>query len=139
MFRILFGIGLILMPAAAQEIGGGISGRVQDPSGSAVPGASLVAMHVETGTVRRTVANHEGVYAFPNLPIGNYELTATHDGFKKAVLRGIELHVSDRLDVNISLELGAVTAEVSVSDTAEKVQTDSADQGALISGEQVRE
>jgi hypothetical protein len=124
---------------AAQETGGAISGRVTDASGAAVPGVELVATHAATGTVNRTVSSHEGVYAFPNLPIGVYDLAASRAGFKKAVRKGLELHVSEHLVVAMALEVGDLAQEVSVTGAAVAVETDSGDGGALISGEQVRD
>lgn len=139
MLRISVAIMIMLASVMAQEAGGGISGRVHDPSGAAVAGATVTAVKEETGESRKTVSNNEGVWSFPNLPIGRYEITASQAGFKKEVLRGIVLHVSDRLDVNVKLEIGAMSTQVVVEDSAERVQTESADQGALISGEQVRD
>ncbi len=126
-------------PVAAQEVGGSIRGRVLDPTGASVAGAEVVATHAETGGQRKTITGQDGVYAFPDLPIGAYQLAVTHTGFKKALKKGIELHVSDRLGIDVTLEVGDVVQEISVTETVEQVQTESAEQGSLISGEQVRE
>ncbi len=127
------------LPVAAQETGGSISGRVTDASGAAVPGAELTAVQTETGTSAKARSSHEGIYAFPALPIGSYRISVAQAGFKKAIRKDIELHVSERLAVDIGLEVGELAQEVSVSESADHIQTDSGDQGTLISGEQVRE
>jgi hypothetical protein len=132
-------LSLIAVCAAAQETGGSISGQVLDGSGARVTGAEVIAHHVDTGGKRRTMTGQDGVYAFPDLPIGGYELSVSHPGFKKALKKGIELHVSDRLGIEVRLEVGELAQEVSVTDSVEQVQTESAEQGSLISGEQVRE
>jgi hypothetical protein len=125
--------------ALAQETAGSIAGRVLDPSGAAVPGAQISALHRDTGVTRKTVSNADGNYAFPILPIGTYEITASAPGFKKFVQKDVALHVSERLGINIELQVGEVSQEVSVVASAEQLQTESSDQGGLISGEQIRE
>lgn len=123
----------------AQDTSGGFTGRIVDASGAAVPGAEITATHNATGAVRKTTSGAEGTYALPDMAIGTYDISATHPGFKKAVRRGLELHVSDRMGVDIVLEVGEITQEVSVTANAQQVQTESSDQGGLISGEQVRD
>jgi hypothetical protein len=81
----------------AQEVGGSISGRVLDATGARVVGAEVTAIHTDTGSPQQTVTGEEGVYAFPNLPTGAHEISASHAGFRKALQKGLELHVSDRL------------------------------------------
>jgi hypothetical protein len=132
-------LSLNALPLGAQETGGAISGRITDASGAAIPGAEVVATHTDTGTLRKTVSSQDGLYAFPNLPIGVYDVSVTHAGFKKALRKGVALHVSDRLGIDLQLQVGELAQEVSVTESAEQVQTESGDQGTLISGEQVRE
>jgi opacity protein-like surface antigen len=135
----IFLLSLMAVCAAAQEVGGSISGRVLDRTGASVAGVEVIAIHLDTGGKRSTVTGQDGIYAFPDLPIGAYELSASRPGFRQALKKGIELHVSDRLGVDLTLEVGELAQEVSVTDAVEQVQTESAEQGSLISGEQVRE
>src|SRR5690348_4647388 len=58
-----------------------ISGEITDPSGSAVPGATVTATQTETRFVRSTVSGVNGAYVMPNLPIGPYVLEVTASGF----------------------------------------------------------
>lgn len=125
--------------APAQEATGSISGRLTDPLGAAIPRAEVAAVHAGTGAARKAAADGEGLFVFTSLPIGPYQITAEHPGFKKAVRQGVELHVGDHLRVDITLEVGAVSEQVTVVADAPQVQTESADQSHLISGEQVRE
>ena len=124
---------------AAQESAGSITGRVYDPTGAAVAGAEVTATQTETGMSRTTRTGSDGLYSFPNLPIGPYQLTASREGFKKAVEQGMQLHVSEHLGYDITLQVGSVAEEILVTASADQVQTESAEQGGLISGEQVRE
>ncbi len=129
----------LFAPLEAQDTGGSISGRVVDSTGAAVPRVEVVATHVETGALRKTTSSAEGEYAFPNLPIGPYQLSASHPGFKKLTRTGIELHVSEHLGVDLTIEVGELAQEVLVTAAAEQIQTESSEEGSLISGEQVRE
>jgi hypothetical protein len=132
---------LALFPAwlAAQESTGTILGRVYDATGAAIAAADIAATQTDTGRSRKAKSGSDGSYSIPNLPIGPYEVTATHAGFKKAIQTGLLLHVSEHLGHNITMQVGDVTQEISVVSSAEAVQTESAEQGTLISGEQVRD
>jgi hypothetical protein len=132
-----FALFSVFLPA--QETTGGIAGIVADATGAAIAGAEVIATQTETGMTRKAKTGSDGSYTFPNLPIGPYQITAVHTGFKKAVEKGMELHVSERLGYNITLQVGDMTQEVSVNATADSVRTESGEQGGLISGEQVRE
>jgi len=126
-------------PLLAQEFTGSISGQVTDQVGAAIPKAAVTALHAGTGATRKVTADGEGLFVFTALPIGEYQLMAEHPGFKTAVRRGVEVHVGDHLRVDVTLEVGAVSEQVTVVADAPQVQTESADQSHLISGEQVRE
>jgi len=128
-----------LSPAAAQETTGSIVGRVLDPTGAAIAGAEVTVTQIEKGMSRTARTGADGLYSFQNLPIGQYQIAASHTGFKKAVDKGMMLHVSEQLGYDLTLQVGEVTQEVNVEASAEAVQTQSAEQGGLISGDQVRE
>src|SRR5262245_1415265 len=109
---ILTFISLISGAARAQVITGSIRGVVKDPSGSAIAGAEVTAKQATTGDVRKTTSDGEGSYAFSSLPIGNYEITVTARGFKKALIKEVELHISDHLGLDIKLDIGEAAEEV---------------------------
>src|SRR3954462_901525 len=64
------------------QVGGSISGTVKDPSGAVVPGVSVGAMNTVLGTEFNTVTDGQGLYTFPKLPVGKYNVTMTLEGFK---------------------------------------------------------
>ncbi len=136
---VVFSLLLFAAAAFAQETSGSIVGRVLDPTGAAIAGAEVTATQTETGMTRKTKSGPDGSYSFLNLPIGPYQITASQAGFKRSVEKGLELHVSERLGYDITLQVGEITQEVLVMASADQVQTESAEQGGLISGEQVRE
>ncbi len=123
----------------AQEITGSISGTVHDQTGAAVPNATVTATRVETRSPFSTTTNALGLYGFPTLPIGTYQLTAEVTGFRKYVGSGLTLHVNDRLQVDIPLQLGQVTQTVEVTAQPALVNTQSGEVGNLINGDQGKE
>jgi hypothetical protein len=129
---------MIAAPARAQQVTGNIAGRVLDVTKAPIPGAEVAIMRAETGEVREATTDQGGVFSFPSLQIGAYQVSVAHTGFKKAVRTGIDLHVGDHLEIDIVLELGAVSQQVDVVGDAPAVQVDTSEQGGLISGEQVR-
>ena len=66
----------------AQEVSAGITGRVTDPSGSAIVGATVTAKDQDRGTEWPTKTNEDGIYAFPRIPVGTYSLKIEAKGFK---------------------------------------------------------
>jgi hypothetical protein len=100
-----------------------IAGRVTDPQGAAVSGAQVKITSTETGAVRSVVTNSEGLYSIPNLPIGGYTLDASAPGFQTYEQTGIALRVNDNIQINISLSVGNVSQQVTVSAAAQMVQT----------------
>lgn len=92
-----------------------ITGTVSDPVGAVVPGVSITVRSDETGAVRETVTNDSGYYAVQALRPGVYTITASMPGFKTAIVEGREVQVSIPASVNLILEVGDLTQEVSVS------------------------
>ena len=86
---------------ARAQTQGGIDGRVTDPSGSAMSGADVTVTNKATHATRSTKTYNEGLYAFPSLPPGVYELTVAQKGFKTAEFHDVQLQVQQtaRLDV----------------------------------------
>lgn len=140
MHRVLLALLVVgVFDGSAQEVAGVIGGRVLDPSGAPIVGAQVTATHVATSNTRETTAGEDGIFVLRALPIGAWELATTHAGFKKLVRRGVELHVGDHINVDLVLEVGSVAQEISVVADAPQVQTETSEQSALISGDQVRE
>src|SRR5262249_30481171 len=105
----------------------------------AIAGAEVTATQTETGATRKAKSGSDGSYSLLNLTIGSYQVSVSHPGFKKTVEQGLELHVSEHIGYDVTLQVGDVTQEVSVTAEAEQLHTESAEQTSLISGEQVRD
>jgi hypothetical protein len=114
---------------------GELSGRVQDPTSSALPGATIAAQQAETGQKFTTISNSSGEYLFAQLPVGAYSLSVSAPDFKQSALPRIEVHASDRLRRDFTLEIGARTEVVTVE--AGNVQLESAEIRDIIGHQQV--
>ena len=111
-----------------------VTGTVVDPGGAAVPKVKVVAVNQATKLENTAETSDAGVYRIPFLPIGTYVVTAELAGFKKVVSSAIQLEVNQTARVDLTLELGAVTDEVTVSGTSPLLQTESPTVGTVISG-----
>lgn len=130
-------IALCGMPAHSQEVSAGITGRITDPSGAAIVNATVIAKDVQRGAEWPTKTNEEGVYAFPRIPVGRYDLRVSSAGFKTVVRSGITLEVNQRARLDIALEVGALAETVTVSGEAALLQTESTLVGAVIASKTI--
>lgn len=116
-----------------------IVGEVKDASGAVLDGAAVTVKHLETGLSRAAVTDSNGNYRVPSLPVGAYEVTAAHPGFKLEVLRGIELVVAQEAVVNLTLQVGNVEQRVTVTADAPLVNTTLSSVSGLINEQQVKD
>src|SRR5579884_2710271 len=123
---------LATLPIAAQEVSAGITGRVTDPSGGAIVNASVIAKDLDRGTEWPTKTNEDGIYAFPRIPLGRYELRVESPGFKTYVNPGFTLEVNQRARIDVTMEVGQVSENVSVTAEAPLLQTDTTQVGSVI-------
>jgi hypothetical protein len=105
---------------------------VTDSSGALVPGAEVSMLHEPTGLKRTMLTNPSGQYAFEAVPLGPYTITVTMQGFKRFSSAANELQVGEPLTVDVRLDPGAVSEEVTVSATGAQVQTAEASLGAVL-------
>lgn len=108
-----------------QEIRAIISGTVTDPQKAVIPGAAVEVKNLETNIVTSVVTNERGNYTTPPVNPGQYSVTATAPGFKTMVRSSIELRVSDRLQLDIQLELGGTNETVTVTEGARLLEVTS--------------
>jgi len=104
-------------------------GTVSDKSGAIVPGAEVTAANTGTNLVRATKTNAQGEYRIDFLPIGEYNVEVSADGFKKFLQKGITLEVNVTARVDAPLEVGSLTEEVNVTATPPQVDTSNAQIG----------
>ncbi len=123
----------------AQVVGGSLGGIVTDASGAAVRGAKVEIRNTETGTERTLVTGPDGRYAAPSLPIGEYTVVVTGDGFNRFERRDVELVVGQSLPLDVALTVGARTDVVDVAATASTVNVSTEQTAGLVNERQVKE
>ena len=116
----LVGLILLVPTFALALVGGSISGAIKDSSGGVIPGVMLTLTNTALGSQFKTVTDNQGLYTFPSLPVGRYELTLEATGFKTQKKTGLVIDADGALQVDSTLEIGQVSTEVSVT-TAEEV------------------
>jgi hypothetical protein len=104
---------------------GGFTGTLTDPSGAAVPGATLTLKNAATGEVSTATTSDSGVYQFVLLKPGDYSLTVTKDGFK-TLTRTVTVQLGQNATVNVPLELGSGATTVEVTEEGALLQTENA-------------
>lgn len=104
--------------AWAQSVNSSISGTVTDPSGAIIPGVELSLKSVATSTMTKFTTGSDGLYSFPNLQLGEYEIEASAAGFRHYIQSGIRINLNQAVRVDIKLELGATDQRVEVSANA---------------------
>src|SRR5579871_2183985 len=124
---------------SAQVVGATVSGTVTDSSGAKVPAADIKIMNVDTGITNTTQTKTDGVFVVPNLNPGNYEVTAAAKGFSTLVRKGIVLTVGQELILNLTLQVGGVNEQVTVTAEAPTVNLANATLGGLVEGKAVQE
>src|SRR5215472_7016499 len=132
-------VGLLLAPLQAQKTTGTIRGVVSDPTGAVVPNVAVIVRNDGTGSARTANTNADGEYVAPELPAGTYTVTVKAQSFKEAVSTAVELHVSSTEILNIHLQVGSTSEQVTVNASAVQVQTGSAALGEVVTGDQIRD
>src|SRR5208282_4618097 len=99
---------------SAQQTLGGITGTVTDPSGSVLPDTQVTAAGDQTGLKRAVKTDGNGAYLLVNLPIGNYTLNFTHEGFNAEKVPAILVQADRTVTLNAQLKVGSVTESVTV-------------------------
>src|ERR1700680_5101923 len=138
---ILCGMAVLLSLAASLpgQTFGEIAGEVRDPSGSVVAGSDVKVVSKATGAERTTVTNNSGLYSFPALLPGVYDVTATKSGFQSMTRTDLELQIQQTARVDFALQIGQSTQVVEVTASAPLLTTENATVGAVIENRRIVE
>lgn len=117
---------------------GTLTGTIEDKTGAVVPGATVVVTNNATGVEERTTTTTAGAYTLPYLPAGTYKIRVTAPGFRPAEHENVGLRVAQTMSVNITLEVGALSEQVTVTDTPPLLESGSAEIGRYISSEEYK-
>ncbi len=118
--------------ATAQETRSTLSGRVLDPQGSAIVGASVIVRNVDRNVSTSLKTNATGYYEADLLIPGNYEITAEMSGFKKLVRSGVALPVSSSLVIDLPLTVGGLSETVAVTAEAPLLESTAVTSGRVL-------
>ena len=129
---------LVAAPAYAQ-FGSSLSGTVLDPTGAAIPGATVILTNEATQKALTSITNDTGAYHFGELGPGHYSVVTTAAGFKKNNLTDVALEAESPRTVNVTLEAGGSTESVEVhGDQIPQLQTADASIGSTITSEEIQ-
>src|SRR5688572_22599049 len=130
---------LFAIPAVHAQFKAGVQGTVTDTTGGLVPEAKVTLTNTETGRFQETTSNSEGFYRISNLPPGKYTLTTEKAGYKKSVVENVEVGAEAVQGVDVALEIGEVTASVTINqEAAALLETENASVAGAITTEEVR-
>jgi len=113
--------------AGAQVLYGSLTGSVTDASGAALPGAQVTAVNGQTGASQVQTSDSSGIYRFPALLPGTYNVTIVGKGFSKQQTPGVAVQANEVARVDGQLKVENVAEEVTVTTAPPIMQTDTAD------------
>lgn len=120
-------LSLLTIRVWAQAVWGAINGYVTDPTGGAVPNATVTVSNVKTGVATKSSTDSAGFYNLTHLDPGEYSLAVEGSGFKKFTQENIGLLVDSTVRIDVRLELGSVTQEVTVTAAPPMLKTEKTD------------
>ena len=118
---------------------GTILGTVKDQTDAVLPGAAVTITNVETGISRTAVTGSRGSYRVPALNAGTYTVQATMTGFQTGIRQGINLTIGREAVVDVVLNVGDVTEQVTVTGEAPLIETTTATVGGVVDSQQMRD
>jgi len=117
----------------AQLPTGTFLGVVKDSTGAVVPGATVSIQSVETNQLRKAVTDSSGAYRVPALPVGHYQISVEHGGFKTETQTGLNLEVGEEAVVDFTLQVGTTSQTVQVTGETQQVNTTNSSLGSVVS------
>ena len=115
-----------------------VVGTVTDSTGAVVPGVKVVVKNIGTQFAYEGQTAANGSYYIPNLPSGNYEVSAEAQGFKRFLQSGLVLRINESPRIDVTLQVGNVTESVMVNATPPMLETETAGSGQVLDGEVVQ-
>jgi len=129
---------VVLFAAAAHaQFKASIQGTILDSKGGVVAGAKVTVTNQNTGVVRETTASDQGFYRINELPPGSYTVTVEASGFKQTISKDIVVEAEQPRGFDVTLQVGAVQESVTVSASAEGLQTENASTTNTISSQEI--
>ena len=139
MRRLLALLAVFVGAVSAQTTSSEILGLVTDSSGAAIPGAKVQITRVSTGAVRNGVTSQSGDYSFPAIDIGEWNVHVESQGFKSRTVTAVRVETQQKVRLDFTLEVGALTEVVEVSAQLVTLKTEDATVGQVIERRRITE
>src|SRR5437773_9899536 len=123
--------------AFGQGFQGGLRGSIRD-SGGVVPGVEVTLTHEQTNIKRSTVTNERGEYGFANVDPGTYGVKAVLQGYKTIDRGGVRIGTQTFLLLDLTLEVGAIEENITVTGESPLIETANASQGTVLDSESLQ-
>src|SRR5882724_5757183 len=130
---------VVVATANSQTFRGAINGTVTDPSGAAVPNATVKATESATSIEHSTITSTEGQFAFQDIPLGLYKVSVTATGFPMNTIDKVEVVAGSIYTLNVQLKLGQSSTTVEVSAAAITLDTTTQVQNMTIPSDVVQD
>jgi hypothetical protein len=130
---------LACTPLFSQAVNGSLLGSVTDQSNALIVNAKVVLTETNTSIVRNTQTNDSGNFSFPSLPPGVYSVSVEQTGFRKAIREKVEITVNSTIRVDLQLQPGQVSEQITITEELPILQTDRTDTGRKMEQRQVAE
>jgi hypothetical protein len=114
-------------------------GKVIDPTGAFVPGATVHLINNGTGSERTATTNDAGEWSIPNIPPANYRVRVEKPGFSASEIKSLDVEIGKTANAPVQLAVGAVTQTVEVSTVPAQLQTQEATVGQVIDQKQIND
>ena len=126
-------------PSLFAQGAGAIQGTVRDTTGAVIPGATISVTSTETNLQRQVTSNSAGLFAVSDLTPGKYRVQVSMQGFQTSIREDVELVVGQQLSLNVALQIGEITQQVTVTSEAPLVDTSTAQVAGLVAERQVKD
>jgi len=130
---------ICLQPVALAQVDRAtLSGAVSDPSGAKISTAAITIESASTGFKREALSSDDGSYRIPGLPVGNYTVTISKDGFRSAKIDNVVLTVGQTRTLDMDLTVGQVSTAIEVAAVATPLDQTNAEIGSVIAEQQIK-
>jgi Carboxypeptidase regulatory-like domain len=123
--------------AWAQTTNATLSGVVQDQQSAVIPNATVIVTQIDTGQSRSVQSAPDGHYIITDLPIGSYKVTGSATGFKTLMIPSITLQVNQSAVLNLTLNIGSRTEEVTVTEQIPVLATTDSSVGQVVQNQSI--
>jgi hypothetical protein len=124
---------------SAQADRASVNGTISDPTGAVIGGARVEVVSSTTGFQRQAISSDAGTFQLSALPIGTYKVTVEKEGFRSVTIDNVVLSVGQERTIDAQLQVGSISAEVEVRSALEPLNRSSAEVGASIDSNEIRD